>query len=453
MSERPLLRPYQRRLVAGGITAVALTAIALFIAGVFWVLRWLVTSFSGVLWPLVVAGILTFLLKPIVSKLEERVRLSRTLAIVTLYALVVIVLAIGALAIIPVVVEQLIRAAGQTPVLLERAREILADYYPKLAVYLDPEDGLNSIMNVIADLSGSHSLWETGGPALHSLADWGQRVSGIAAGLGIIPVYLFYFLQSDRDLLGDLDTQLTFLKQEWREDLIYLIREFVEAVVVFFRGQVVIGLIMGVLLAIGFTAVGLEFGILLGLVIGMLNIVPYLGTILGLAMTLPVAYLQTGGGIVLLGMVVAVFVIVQVIEGYFLTPRIMGDATGLHPVVIIIAIFFWGSALNGILGMILAIPLTAFFVVAWRLVQRRYLVPLMHPENSQIRPIVDFESDAESEPAPVAEAPAEAAPAAAAPEPAEQPVSEAEPEPEPEPEQSEPELAEPAERPADSPEE
>ena len=100
----------------------------------------------------------------------------------------------------------------------------------------------------------------------------------------------------------------------------------------------------------------------------------YLGTILGLAAVLPTAYFQADGGFLTLALCLGVFILVQMIEGYFLTPRIMGQQTGLHPVTIIIAIFFWGTALNGILGMILAIPLTAFMVTAWRLAKRKYFV-------------------------------------------------------------------------------
>ena len=86
------------------------------------------------------------------------------------------------------------------------------------------------------------------------------------------------------------------------------------------------------------------------------------------------AYFQSdGGSIQLVLFALAIFTAVQIIEGYLLTPRIMGKSTGLHPLVIIIAIFFWGTALDGILGMILAIQLTAFFVVAWRLLKQKYL--------------------------------------------------------------------------------
>jgi predicted PurR-regulated permease PerM len=119
------------------------------------------------------------------------------------------------------------------------------------------------------------------------------------------------------------------------------------------------------------------------LMLGVLNIVPYLGTILGLSIALPLAFFQPEGGLNLLLVVVGVFVVVQCIEGWYLTPKIMGSRTGLHPVTIIVAIFFWGTALGGILGMILAIPLTAFFVTAWRLLKRKYLGALAgHPASA-----------------------------------------------------------------------
>jgi predicted PurR-regulated permease PerM len=137
----------------------------------------------------------------------------------------------------------------------------------------------------------------------------------------------------------------------------------------------VIGLLMGVLLSIGFSIIGLQYGLVLGLILGILNVVPYLGTIVGLVLTIPLAFLQPEGGPQLVVLVLLVYSIVQFIEGWFLTPKIMGDRTGLHPAVIIFAIFFWGTALDGVLGMVLAIPLTAFFVTAWLLMKKKYLAP------------------------------------------------------------------------------
>ena len=168
---------------------------------------------------------------------------------------------------------------------------------------------------------------------------------------------------------------LTFLSPDVRADVVFLVREFVGIVVSFFRGQILIGLIMGVLLALGFSLVGLRFGLFIGLALGILNIVPYLGTIVGLAVALPLAFFQPDGGWALVGLVLLVKILVQAVEGWVLTPKIMGDRTGLHPVAIIFGIFFWGTALGGILGMVFAIPLTAFFVTAWRLAKRKYFNP------------------------------------------------------------------------------
>ncbi len=197
---------------------------------------------------------------------------------------------------------------------------------------------------------------------------------GLVASVAIIPVYLFFFLLSGtNDPVKKLPEHLTFLKPAHREDVLFLIREFLGIIVAFFRGQILIGLIMGVLLAIGFSFGGLRFGLALGLLVGLLNIVPYLGSILGLSVALPLAFLQPdGGGLPLLAICVAVFAAVQLVEGWLLTPRIMGQQTGLHPVAIIFAVFFWGHAFGGVLGMLLAVPLTAFFVTAWRLARKKY---------------------------------------------------------------------------------
>ncbi len=184
---------------------------------------------------------------------------------------------------------------------------------------------------------------------------------------------MFYFLGTRRDLLDDVEEQLGFLRSSLRSDLIFLTREFVTIVVAFFRGQLLIAMIMGSLYALGFYSAGLQFGLALGLLFGLLNVVPYLGSIVGLSVVVPLAYFQEGGGLNTLGFCMSAFAVVQLLESYYLTPKIMGRQTGMHPVVVIVAIFFWGTALGGILGMIAAIPLTAFLIVAWRLLRLKYL--------------------------------------------------------------------------------
>ena len=145
-------------------------------------------------------------------------------------------------------------------------------------------------------------------------------------------------------MINDLEKELTFLSESVRKDIVFLVREFISILVSFFRGQLLIGLLMGIGYAIGFSLSGLKFGIALGLLFGLLNIVPYLGSIVGIITAFLVAYLQpegiaeSGQWSVLLGCGIS-FVIVQVIESYFLTPKIMGQQTGLHPVVVMVSIF------------------------------------------------------------------------------------------------------------------
>ena len=113
--------------------------------------------------------------------------------------------------------------------------------------------------------------------------------------LAVIPIYLFYFLSSKRNLINDLEKELTFLSESVRKDIVFLVREFISILVSFFRGQLLIGLLMGIGYAIGFSLSGLKFGIALGLLFGLLNIVPYLGSIVGIITAFLVAYLQPEG--------------------------------------------------------------------------------------------------------------------------------------------------------------
>ncbi|MEM9158492.1 MAG: AI-2E family transporter [Verrucomicrobiota bacterium] len=365
----------QWRLVGVAAALVSVTIIAFFFLGVFNLLREFVKTFSSVLWPLAVAGVLAMIFRPFVVFLQRRCGFNRTWSIISLFAVAALGLAGALLLVIPILVEQLLLFIDYLPEVVNRISASLAETYPKVVDFVTSRFGENNLVRIQEVMSQTVTkLLEKSELALTNLASFASGVIAIGTGIAIIPVYLFFMLESRRNLVSDLKAQLSFVREDWREDILFLIKEFIGSIVSFFRGQIVIAFIMGILLAIGFMIVGLKFAIILGLMIGFLNVIPYLGSIIGLGIALPLAYFQNeGGGLNLLLLAIAVFVLVQVIEGYLLTPRIMGKTTGLHPMVIIIAIFFWGTALDGILGMILAIPLTAFFVVAWRLAKLKYL--------------------------------------------------------------------------------
>ena len=344
------------------------------IVGLFLLLQGVISYFSGVLWPLIIAGILAMLLRPVVKLVERRFHFRRRQAVLAIYG-VFLLLAVGALlALIPILFEQSLRLREALPESLARAREQLEVKFPAGSAWLQEHASDEQLQEWAEQATaGLGELASRGWPALREAGAWMAGLVGVLAAAAIVPIYLFFFLLTNRDPIRDLERHLVFVPKRWRDDLVFLVREFVGILGSFFQGQLLIGLIMGILLALGFSLVGLPFGILLGLLLGALNIIPYLGTILGLALVVPLAWFQVGGGPVAVAQILGVFAAVQVLEGYVLTPKIMGDRTGLHPLAIIIAIFFWGTALQGLLGMVLAIPLTAFFVVAWRLVRRNYL--------------------------------------------------------------------------------
>jgi predicted PurR-regulated permease PerM len=379
--EPRLLTPGQRRLVGFALGLFALVTSITLCVGVFIVLSFLVGHFSGVLWPLAVAGIMALIMRPVVEILERKMQLKRLSAVITLYAAFVLVVAGAVLLVTPPLVEQVLAFITYVPEFWQNAIDYVQQHYPQWIELARKQLENDTIKRAVDGLfNEAKELTAHAVPSLKSAGHGVMGIFGFVTHLAVVPIYLFFFLLSSGEPTRNLDKQLPFLKPNVRDDVVFLVREFISIIVSFFRGQLVIGLIMGALLAVGFTVIGLKFGLIIGLLLGILNIVPYLGTIIGLSIALPLALLQPNGGMPLVGLVLMVFVIVQNIEGWYLTPKIMSDRTGLHPVAIIVSIFFWGTALNGILGMVLAIPLTAFFVTAWRLVKRKYFKPVVGAE-------------------------------------------------------------------------
>jgi predicted PurR-regulated permease PerM len=369
------LNPQQQRTVAAAVTLLAggvvIAAIVLFFV---YSVRFL-GAFDHIFLPLAVAGVIALVLEPWFDWLKNKANFPDPVAVAVVFLSLLLPIAGIIMFFGGVISVQLGELIEQLPSLWHRLIAWLQERRPELEHFFR-ENTLGEKISESFNVPGG-PLAEVVNYLLVSAISAG---SGIASGIAslmswaIAPVYLIFFLLMPTLRPESLSSSsFPFLKDETAQDIVYLLTEFVHLVVTFFRGQIIIALLQGILFAIGFSLAGLKYGAVLGLMLGFLNIVPYLGSMLGLAITLPTAWFQLGGGWELLIYVIVVFSIVQMIEGYILTPRIMGDRTGLHPLTIIIAIFFWGSALGGILGMILAIPLTAFLVVLWRLAREKYI--------------------------------------------------------------------------------
>jgi predicted PurR-regulated permease PerM len=191
---------------------------------------------------------------------------------------------------------------------------------------------------------------------------------GVLAGLALVPVYAFYFLLEKRGIESKWTDYLPVAKSEFKDELVFVLKSINDYLIVFFRSQVLVAVCDGVLYTIGFILIGLPYAVLLGVLAIGLTMIPFLGAMATCALALILAFVQYGDW-QHPGLVLVVFAVVQTLEGFVISPKIMGDRVGLHPLTIIVAVMAGTTLLGGILGGVLAIPLTA----AARVVMFRYV--------------------------------------------------------------------------------
>ena len=373
-----MLSNFQKKTAAIALTCLSTCVIISFIVLVIYLFGAFLDKFSLVVWPLATAAILSIIIKPIIDFLSTKLKMGRVAACSLTFALIVGIFSLVLIFVVPKAVNQTVELVQALPEASNKIAAHLSAEYPML------KDKIESIRTSISEAGFSQ---ETSAAAVKvlknslstiwSAAGFVLSLAGTVAAFAVVPIYLFYMLTAQRsEGEGSLSRNLSFLNKNLRDDIVFLVSQFAQIMTSFFRGQLVIAFLLGLILGAGFGFAGIKFGFLLGFIIGLINIVPYLGTILGLSTILPLAYFQDGGGIILSAAALIIFCVAQLIEAYILTPKIMGDRTGLHPMTIIFSVFFWGTALGGLLGMILAIPLTAFVVVFWKLLKQKYLTKL-----------------------------------------------------------------------------
>ncbi len=339
-------------------------------AGVVAFFVWLLGYLSEVLIPFAVAFLLAYMINPLVARIQKGVK-HRTLAVFLSLALVTAAIAVVGLLVVPAVVDEishmgrLVSRMAKDADLAERAaRYVPADLWATVKETASRKD--------VQSLFQTDNFWTLAKHAAQKVLPgvWGL-VTGTAGflmsviGLGVIGLYLvFLLLDYDQISHGWKD----LLPAGYREPVTEFVADFESAMSAYFRGQAAVAAICGVLFAAGFFAVGLPLGILLGLFLGLLNMVPYL-QILGAVPAVLLSVVQaveTNTSIwMVLGLVALVFVVVQVIQDAFLVPRIMGRVTGLNPAMILLSLSIWGKLL-GLLGLIIALPMTYLLLIYYR---------------------------------------------------------------------------------------
>jgi len=335
--------------------------------GGFLAIFYLVWYLSDVLLPFAVALVLAYLLNPIATRIEAKVRRRWLAVLATVLGFVVVCVGVAAL-----VVPRVLWEMEDFSVNIQKtyARD------PTLGGLLSglPEDFREQIDAAIEEIVREVDdafLIDAAKKVLPRL--WGIIAGGLSLVLSLMTVvviflYLAFLLLDFRSLEANWKE---YLPPAYRESVVGFSDEFREAMSKYFRGQFVVAMCVGVLFAIGFSIVGIRLPILLGLGIGLLNMVPYL-QVVGVVPAFCLGALrgvETGGSVIwMLVAVAAVFAVVQTIQDGFLTPKIIGDRTGLRPVWILLSLTIWGKLL-GFLGLVLAIPLTCLAFAYYR----RYL--------------------------------------------------------------------------------
>jgi predicted PurR-regulated permease PerM len=316
-----------------------------------------------ILLPFVAGMALAYLLDPSVKRLE-RIGLNRLIASLWVIGLFVIAFLLLVILIIPILGAQLAAFIERLPGTIARLQELLADpSRPWLRKVVGEGFRDADIGELVKQGSGYLATF------LRSLWSGGQALISIFSLVVVTPVVAFYMLHDWDRMVATIDN---WVPRPHRETVRGLAREIDDAIAGFVRGQSGVCLILGSFYAVGLSLTGLNFGLLIGLVSGIISFVPFVGSLTGLILSLGVAIAQFWPEWTPILVVAGIFFVGQFLEGYVLAPKLVGESIGLHPVWLMFALFAFGY-LFGFVGMLLAVPLAAATGVLARFALRHYL--------------------------------------------------------------------------------
>ncbi|WP_252091749.1 AI-2E family transporter [Pseudomonas sp. MWU13-3659] len=319
----------------------------------------------NILSPFLVGILLAYLADPLVDRLE-RAGLSRTWGVVVVFSLFTLIFLALLLVLIPMLAKQLLRLYELAPQMLDWLQHVAL---PWVQSRLGLADGFWKFDKIKAAI-GEHMGQTTDivGVLLSQATASSLALIGWLANLVLIPVVGFYLLR-DWDLM--MAKLRSLLPRQRESQVVGLAGECHEVLGAFVRGQLLVMLALGVIYSTGLMLVGLELGLLIGMLAGLAAIVPYMGFIIGIGAALVAGLFQFGGELYPMLGIVAVFMVGQALEGMVLTPLLVGDRIGLHPVAVIFAILA-GGELFGFTGVLLALPAAAVIMVLLRHVHDLY---------------------------------------------------------------------------------
>jgi predicted PurR-regulated permease PerM len=325
-------------------------------------LLWLL---SDVLLPFVAGMALAYLLNPIALR-AERLGIPRAVSALLIVTVVIVVLVVAAMLIAPIVSEQLTTFVDSLPGYATKLQSLVTDpgrpWLARLFGGRLPDSG-KSVGGLVSQSSGFITAF------VASLWSGGKTLFSILSLVVITPVVAFYLLLDWDRVLATVDG---WIPLPHRATVRGLAHEINDAIAGFMRGQAVICLILAAFYAISLTLTGLNSGFLIGMMTGLISFIPYVGALTGFLAAAVVALAQFWPDYTAIAMVIVVFLVGQVLEGYVLSPNLVGAKVGLHPVWMMFALIAFGY-LFGFVGLLVAVPLAATIGVLARFAMRKYL--------------------------------------------------------------------------------
>jgi predicted PurR-regulated permease PerM len=327
------------------------------VALVFAVLLW---TLGDVLLPFVLGGAVAYLIDPIADRLEK-LGLSRAGATAVITVGAILVFLVLLLVVVPTLIFQMIELVQVLPELFRDARTFAFNRFPSL---FDETSQMHQTIASLAETLKSHWVG-----VLETVLGSAVSLLNVVVLIVIVPVVSIY-------LLLDWDRMTSRIGELLPRDhapVIYRLAGEIDAVLAsFIRGMGTVCMILGTYYAVSLMLVGLNFGLAIGFIAGLVTFIPYLGALIGGALAIGLALFQFWGDWWSIGMVGVIFAIGQVIEGNYLTPKLVGNSVGLHPVWLLLALSVFGS-LFGFVGMLVAVPVAAALGVVARFAVEQYL--------------------------------------------------------------------------------
>ncbi|MBE6381965.1 MAG: AI-2E family transporter [Lentisphaerae bacterium] len=357
----------QSKTIATGVTVLAVALVAGFVSLIAWGAIKALSFISSALIPVALGFFLSLFFRPYFLWWKRHTK-RNWLALLLMMLTILVPAGLLAWYAGAIAVDQISNLVAQGPDLFAKATEWFNTTFPRLQALLD------RLGVPYRDLGGLYTSY--GSSAMQAGAGAVKFLKGIVSAI-ITLLFFIFFLTSRARSGSEILNEMAFLKDETRKFVANQIDAFVQILVSFFQRQAIICLLEGLLYGLGFAFVGLEYGFIIGFTLGVINLIPLCGSLVCLPIALPLAYFGPGGSGLRVTLVLAVWATIQVLDGYLITPKIQGDRTGLNYIGVIFSFIFWTAVLGPVLGMLLAIPLSAFWVVFWRAIKQKYMRPVV----------------------------------------------------------------------------